>query len=310
MDRVKAEEIIRENVTVTPQKVTVAKAFLARNVIGDRPEALLDALLRHLSATLPTGDIVLNSQTDPTPALKQLAESISWWLAGAEAINALIHCGVLHISGGEWWEQEPRAMWLAGNPAGSYNRGGFSLGEFKVALPYRLRRSWVETSGVFLSDADLYLSDLAIPNLDADVGDALSEAVRCFRQELYLACVVMLGKAAEGAWIEVAIAMGNGFGDSKLASEGADPLIGFARKIQKVLDWSTTHKKEIEQRCSVRLNEIEAAALWADMVRDSRNAVHHKTRSATANTYEKVATLLMGAVSPLRTLYKLISSCR
>ena len=35
-----------------------------------------------------------------------------------------------------------------------------------------------------------------------------------------------------------------------------NPLAGFARKIQRLLDWSRTHKKDLEQRCSVTCASI------------------------------------------------------
>jgi hypothetical protein len=45
--------------------------------------------------------------------------------------------------------------------------------------------------------------------------------------------------------------------------------------------------------------------LWADAVRESRNSVHYGAEPSMPNTYEKIATLLIGGVPHLRLLYKI-----
>ena len=71
-----------------------------------------------------------------------------------------------------------------------------------------------------LADPDLYLESLAVTNIHQDVIDAISEAIDCLRSELHIAAVVMLGRASEGAWIE----MGLGLTDSRDIERKLDGL--------------------------------------------------------------------------------------
>jgi hypothetical protein len=58
----------------------------------------------------------------------------------------------------------------------------------------------------YLVEPSLYLDVLSIPTMHAELQEALAEAVRCFRAKLYTAGVAMLGKASEGAWLELGAA--------------------------------------------------------------------------------------------------------
>jgi hypothetical protein len=181
-------------------------------------------------------------------------------------------------------------------------------------LPGRVRRALsVEgTSNQFLTEPDLYLNTLGIPNMHTEVSAAFSEAVRCFRHELFTASVTMLGKASEGAWLELgssllaAVAPGQEpkFGKQKAALE--DPMIGTFKKIRAVLA-IYDHQDvfgSIALDSGIRVEELRSAAVWSDAVRDSRNTIHFGVSPATPNTYEKVAVLLIGAVPNVRVLYR------
>ena len=50
--------------------------------------------------------------------------------------------------------------------------------------------------------------------------------------------------------------------------------------------------------------------IWADQVRDSRNVLHYQSQPAMANTYEKVAALLIGAVPYMRTIYTVLEAAK
>jgi hypothetical protein len=244
---------------------------------------------------------VLNGDVDLETQLKQVTEYLTWLSAAGEAIWQLIHSGYLVINGGGFHEMKPHIGWT--------QRGyssGFRLDDFGVVLPH-LRPSRI-TPHTFLSDADLYLQDLEIPKMHAEVADALKESIRCFRYELHLAAVVLLGKAAEGAWTEMGLHVAKLLGLTKLEADVSNGANSLSKKVRLVSDSVRSNAKEIETRCGVRLEDFNSSALWVDIVRDSRNAVHHFGVPATANTYEKVATLIIGSVAPLRTLYKIINS--
>jgi hypothetical protein len=63
-----------------------------------------------------------------------------------------------------------------------------------------LAPSRVSSRDEILADGDLYLHSLSIPNLHPAAADYLQQAIKCFRHELYLPAVAMLGSASEVAW--------------------------------------------------------------------------------------------------------------
>jgi hypothetical protein len=266
---------------------------------------LVHSFWRHQG--VETGGITVNADADLQAQLKNVNEYLVWMAAAHEAIWQLVHSGYLLIDG-DGYEQIPaRVRWY--KDGGNW---GLSLDDFKIILPRQLRPSRITiTGGTFLSDADLFLKDLNISNLHSEVAD-VTECIRCFRYELYLAAVVLLGRAAEGALTETGSAIGKlflptlGAIATKLGTRVADN--SFSKKIDFVRDWVTTHSKNVETRCGIRLEDFKTAILWIDIVRDARNAVHYLAAPATANTHEKVSTLIIGSVPALRTLYTIINT--
>ena len=82
---------------------------------------------------------------------------------------------------------------------------------------------------------------MEIKNIHAEVKESLEEAVRCFRNELYIACLAMLGKASEGAWIELGIKLADtaqsaGLPNAKKIKETLeDQYVGIGKKILETL---------------------------------------------------------------------------
>ena len=114
---------------------------------------------------------------------------------------------------------------------GNYGTG-WNFDDFSLPVPVQVRRApSLEYDGEqFLSDADLYLQRIDVPNMHPEVQEALREAVRCFRSELYTAAVAMLGKASEGSWLLIGAAL--------LRAAGPTHTATFERQ-RRVLDDST-----------------------------------------------------------------------
>jgi hypothetical protein len=167
-----------------------------------------------------------------------------------------------------------------------------------------------------LSDPDLYLHELAIENLHKEVEQSLRESVKCFKHELYLGCLALLGKASEGAWIELGLSLakavpdGAGIDGSRYAATFEDPFVGVGKKIKEVLN--LYDRKDvfgpIYTASGYKINDLRNAVVWADAVRESRNSVHYGVHPSMSNSYEKVAALLIGAVPHLKILYAIIGA--
>ena len=209
----------------------------------------------------------------------------------------------------------PSIGWTTVIPGSGGHSGGWTFDELTIPVPNRVRRapSSAGSNNQFLAEPDLYLHTLGIPNMHTEVASAFREAVKCFRHELFTAALTMLGKASEGAWLELGASL-LGYVPSNQQSSISkqrvvleDPMIGTIRKIDAVL--TVFDRKEIFSPLSalsgINPRELRTVAVWSDTVRDSRNTIHFGVSPATPNTYEKVAALLLGTVPNVRILYRL-----
>lgn len=303
-------QYILHNVKVTRQKITLAKGFILKQPVAPkgRTDDLINAFIQSVDAVLPA-QFVFDPNVEPYPELKRVAEAFSWHLAACEAVWELIHASLL-IPVTSTLDERPLRL--------SYTTGRYSSGwrfeELSVPVIDRVRvpPSHFTEAPQILVDPDLFLHEIAIPDLDAEVDAALREAVQCLRHDLYTACLAMLGKASEGAWIELGLALvqalpgcGTTEKEPKVATMLRDPFVGVAKKIQEIIKLYERQDvlKPVADRSSIKVQELRNVAIWADTVRESRNSVHYGAEPAMRNSYEKVATLLIAAVPHFRILY-------
>jgi hypothetical protein len=167
-----------------------------------------------------------------------------------------------------------------------------------------------------LSDADLYLAELQIPELHVEIKEALAQAVQCFRHDLFVPCLAMLAKASEGAWTELGLSLLEVDVDNpnlkrekrdKIQQTLTSPDASMVKKIRTVLELYDRQDvfSEVRKRSGFDNRALTEVSLWANIVRDSRNAVHYGASPSTTNTYEKVAALLLGASHNLRLMYSI-----
>jgi len=123
----------------------------------------------------------------------------------------------------------------------------------------------------------------------------------------------MLGKASEGAWLDLAAALFAFIGSTagaKYTKQHAtldDPMQGPQKKIEAVLT-IFNHQEDfgvLVGKSGIKPADLRSAAIWSDTVRDSRNTIHFGVSPATPNTYEKVTVLLLASVPNIRLLYQL-----
>lgn len=309
MDPIEAQKFILEQCKVTPQHVSVAKALIMSTCNGlSSSENLVDYVRKANGVALPH-QIVFDRNVDPIPALTAAAHALSWTVAAKEAILSLVHGGYL-IAMRANQDSTPSIQWSM--PGQS---SGWRFEELAIPVPSSVRRSPSQNGSTdqFLAEPDLYLNTFNIPNMHTDVALALREAVVSFRHELFSAAVAMLGKASEGAWLELG---GSLLKSLKLEQRSAvkkqredleNPMAGTLKKITAV---QTLFRRQdffadLSDQSGVKPNELQIVATWSDSVRDSRNVVHFGVSPATPNTYEKAAVLLLAAVPYLRILYRI-----
>ncbi|MDP1864226.1 MAG: hypothetical protein Q8K52_10010 [Thiobacillus sp.] len=313
MNASEAEATIRSKVFVTPQRVTIAKAIafsIATSTVTC--DEVLDAVYQANQIVVPR-PVVLHETVDTDAMLVKVSDAISWRLATIEALWSLVHSGLL-VAMGDVSTQSASVDWTTVVPGSGGASAGWQFGDYELPVPSRVRRSpsSLNSPNQFLSEPGLYIHELGVPAMHAEISAAFSEAVRCFRSELYTATLAMLGKASEGAWLELGaslIAAIPHSDESKYVKQRAileDPMMGTYRKIEAVL-MVFDHQElfgTASKSAGVRLQELRAVSVWSDAVRDSRNTIHFNVTPTTPNTYEKVAALLLGAVPYIRILYQ------
>lgn len=312
-----AEKELRALIAVTPQRVTIAKALLLEGTGTDAVsvDALLAAVVKANGSPWPLPKLVIHESVDTMSTVKAIAEAVNWRLAAIEATWSLIHSGMLFSMNGER-DHEVTVVWTTVAPGtGGGMSSGFHIPETSLPVPDRVRRapSFNQQKTQLLAEPDLYLHTFGVKNMHAQVAESFAEAVRCFRAELYTAAIAMLGRASEGAWLElgesllrlVPAADAKKFAKQREALE--DPMLGPMKKVAAVIQ-IYEHQEIFEpvlKVSEVKLAELRAIFNWTDTVRDSRNTIHFGVEAAVPNTYEKLGVLLLGAVPNVRTLYRI-----
>jgi hypothetical protein len=292
-------------------KDAVLKLVLAGVVEG---EQLVARALLDLGAKRP-GTVIIPSD-DIEAQLQPVIEYVSCRLATCEALWMLLGSGVVIPGNAGPFQVTDGAPAIAyDHPAGrSGSSGSLRHESFACTYPTSVRAapSLRFNPPRLLSDGDLYLRDLGIDSQHPLIEESLRDAVRCFRQDLYLPAVAMLGRAMEASWTEVGFALasyGGKNGDSaasKLSKDLGEPQYGLYRRIRDV---SSYYKRKplfesLQQTCGIDDRGIDQIASWSDLVRDSRNVIHFQATASVPNTYEKVAALLLGAIPNLRDLHR------
>ena len=302
------EAIIREGISVTRQRIAVAKHFVVEYPFSAVIETqdVVRSFLEHVGAESvePEQRTVQQETGKWSPELDRIADTLSWRLAVLQAVSELTFSGSLMMS-------EGLGLW---HPTVQYNSKGYGRSwefrEFIVSFPLRiLQPPWHDNQ--VLSNPDLFLHAVDVPNMPDSVKEPLQEAVLCFRHELYTASAVMLGKASEEAWIDVGVALYEALpGDQTSKIEAlTSPQTSIYKALRTVVKlYEHSALDDIKRASGVR--NLDDALMWSDTVRDSRNVVHAGSTSSTPNTYEKVAALLLGAVPRIRELYRVLDAAQ
>lgn len=313
-----AKRYIAEHVKVARLHVTIAKGFVLKNFQPMTSE-LISRFLQSVDAKMPQ-KLVLHQSVDPVPTLDSVVGAISWQLAACEAIWGLIANAAIFPASTNMCGGFGTLQWTSVVPGGGGTSAGFSLEEFSIQVPDKLvlPKSSIGDGELPLTDPDLYLKELNLPGLVPEIETALREAVRCIRHELYLACLAMLGRASEAAWIETGLALasavptGSPIDGIKMGDQLQDPFLGIGKKIKIALEMYSRQDifGDISKVSGVKLQDLRNCVVWADCVRESRNSIHYGAEPAMSNSYEKVATLLIGAVPHIRLLAAVTDAAR
>jgi hypothetical protein len=299
-----ARDAIVRTIRVTRADVTSAKAFLLES---HGRISILEAAQQWAQQVSPGSPKELSVEADD---IDEQISRVSAFLSAQAAVGTaaweLVHAGIAFLAGPAT-SFEPTVGYAT---AGGRFRGGLQW-DVSHRIPYPeviVRPAWHEGSSE-LWDADLYLRRLSSSALHPGVERALRMSLECFRREMYVPSVAMLGAASEGAWIEMARALADRHPSepqcSRLRALLDNPRASIRNKVAKTCElydqealFAATYVK-----AGVDNRQLHQVAEWSDVVREARNVLHWDTNPSVPNTYEKVAVLLMSAVSHLSALH-------
>ena len=311
-----AEQWIRSNVAVTRMDVTLAKTFILANHRSSVDTTIAD-FLKHADAVMPQ-QVIVHPSVDTLSAIRTVARSISLRLAAIEAFWELISSASLMPASTRLYGGTISVDYTTVMPGSGGRSGGWTFGEFDLKVFDICLRPHSPKAALPLTDGDLFVAKLGIKELHPEIDQAVREALRCFKHELYEACLAMLGKAGEGAWVESGVALADFLctvhpvRGKKLRDDLLSPVNGIARKVPLI----TKSYENVEvfgavhTASGVKPGQLMEVVVWTDVLRDARNVVHFRAVPAMANTYDKVAILIISSVSSLRTLYRVREATR
>ena len=126
-------------------------------------------------------------------------------------------------------------------PGSGGQSSGWQLQNLLIPVPQKVVRPFSQKNNAPqpITDPDLYLKELSIDGFHTEIELSLRESVLCFKHELFLGCLALLGRASEGAWIELGLAIAAYLPEDapidreKLRRNMEDPFQGIGKKICK-----------------------------------------------------------------------------
>lgn len=305
-----AKQYIIDQIRVTRSDIAEAKAFALERHDHDVHQ-WLDAWVHHHDIDLP--ERVPIHEPNPIPALDLVARWLSLRLGLLEAVMDLYQGGLLLAASSQDRVWPMNVSWTDTRPGQRGSSGGWTFSELAVRTPTRLRRPWWADHELRLSDGDLLVRQLAVPDLHPGVAEALRQAARCFRTEQILPGIAMLSAASEGSWVELGRTLAALYPDDQGAQKTAGTLesscYGPMKKIDTVLEL-------YERACSGNLirssrrDDLRGVAQWSNRVRDGSNVLHWGKETAILDADERAATLLLAAVPNIRLIYEVRAAAR
>lgn len=313
---------INSGVVIDRAKFIIAKQFVLSeanegSIIST--EGCMKRMLQANHAEWPS-QVILHPDWDIQAEIQKVILSLSYRVAFCEALLSLVQNGLLIAFGERPIQISSQVSHTTIRPG--HLEGGSSSGwnfpDWGYDVPGKFRLSaLIRNSNTVIADPDLFLQKLNIPNLHPEVEEALFDAARCLRVELYTPCLAMLVKAIEGAWIELGVALIDSLPEeqSKLLQKKRDEMLNPNSSIVRIIKLVTEVYErrdlfgDISKKSGVQLERLRSCAEWSNQVRISRNTVHYGVTVDLPNNYEKVATLLLGVSTHFGSMYRLISCC-
>lgn len=311
------EKRIRDNISVNRQKVITAKAFIMN--LNDEVIDTFNALKHFTSSQgFPKPiEFVIHHSVDIDEQIRNTSEYLSYKRAFLEGLIELIHSNLLFPLDGRLNSPGESIKWTTVVPGQGGTTSSWNFGYLTLPVPSQVQKSFSKVSTDFtLFEPDLYIKNLQVNNADEEVLEALSDSIECFKVGLYRPSLAMLGKAVEGAWIELGISLSKYAISIEKELEKNENMIenlkgqqGIAKKVDWITNLYISHYKDwfklIFTKTDIKPFDLREAQNWTNIVRESRNAIHFGVKPSTENNYEKTSIMLLVAVKYFKMFYSI-----
>ncbi|WP_146250338.1 hypothetical protein [Paenibacillus flagellatus] len=311
------ERQIRESVSVNHHMVALAKSYLT-NIQSENINTsdAFEHFIKLHGCSKPN-TVVIHESVEIDNQIQQVSKYLSFGVAFCEAVHSLVCSSIFIPLGSQQFSIPNSVQWTTVVPGSGGQSSGWRFEFVTIPTPLYLMKPFskrTQSTNQTFFEPDIYTHELGVGNAHPDVIQALKDGLACFRNDLFHPAITMLGKAVEGAWIELGISLTHYVKPQKADWEAfIDKLKGmdsFVWKVNETVklydrqDWF----KHLKIDSGIDLNTIREIQNWTDIIRDSRNAIHFGAQPATPNTYEKASIMFIAAVKNLRSLYKLKES--
>lgn len=309
------KEKIEKNISVNRHMIIVAKGYLMN--LNSFEEINLLNEVKNFTATQGFPELKVFQLQDANLA-PQLTGYISWSIAFSYAVLELINANQLISTTSALAPNNITVQYSSVVPGAGGRKGPWTFSNLVIPTPSKVIRPPYnsELSNFTLFDPDLFIEHMEIPNSHEDVREALRDTIVCFKKELYRPSLTMLGKAVEGAWIELGVSLAEYAArhghDVKKNEALQETLRGYdkiASKVEKVIQLYSSHHKDwyddIRKATNIQSSQISGLQNWSDLIRKSRNAIHFGVKLDTEINYEKTAVILLASIDNFKLIYAL-----
>lgn len=322
MDTAQVKAAIEAKLAVTRTMVALAKSFVVNNLDRLQHVSILlpEFLAQHGAGSEPYESSRSDGNTEVIATISinetsheqidRFANSVSWHFAFAEAIWSLLHVGIVMPTREGAFQVKFR--FKAVPPEEPVN---IAIKKDSILLPRHvtLSPSLASADAQILASDDLYLTNLAIPNLDTGVALFIRQSIVCLRNDMYLPCIVMLGAANEGAWSELGVSLlqfaahsGQMTVNTIQNKQQKFQKANVSDQIDTVVDLYRNQSIFSDiARNSYSLDQLILTRDWAHSLRLARNSIHYNNQANSNPTYDEAAIRLLTARDHFRTVYKI-----
>lgn len=295
-----AGSLLVSKLTISREDVARAKCWLTTTQ-GGYTNNLADEWMRSQNSAIPQ-----HVDTDAPTCVDMIANA-----AQACSLRLAFYRAVVElVSGGELVAASPPRSWdVSIAYKTSHGSGAIPLPK-KVVCHFPERIEPLPLSTTLCADVDVFLQGLDCKTLHPGIREAVEQALRCYKRDLYMPATAMLAAAAEATWTECGIATAKKLSKPKLEATVGDQYVSISKKILEIQKtFEQPDGKALLQSAGQNNARVNDAELWTTALRERRNALHWTKATSFIADHSETGILLMAAPTHIGALEAIRAVC-